>query len=42
MPSEHGNPTQAVREDRVMLPIDPEEARRAVLKATPGDDGSDA
>lgn len=42
MPSEHGNPTQAVREARVMLPIDLEAAPRAMLKATPGDDGDNA
>jgi hypothetical protein len=41
MPNEHRNPTQAERDERVALPLDPEEALRALLKVKPDDEDED-
>ena len=47
MPNEHRNPTQAERDERVVMPLDPEVALKALLAVDPGvqseeDDETDA
>lgn len=42
MPNEHRNPTQDERDERVVLPLDPELALRALLKVRPDEDDQDA
>jgi len=39
--TEHRNPTPAERDKRVALPLDPEEALRALLAVNPADDPVD-
>lgn len=41
MANEHRNPTAEERDERVVLPLDPELALRALLKVKPDDDGSE-
>lgn len=37
MPNEHRNPTAEERDERIVLPLDPEEALRALLAVDPDD-----
>lgn len=38
MPNKHRNPSQAERDERVVIPLDPEEALRALLAVSPDDE----
>jgi hypothetical protein len=41
VPNEHRNPSQEERDERIVLPLDPEEALKALLKVKPEDESDD-